>query len=75
MDFQEGYTMMHYERIRADLAQAKRTLKTALRSEMDSETERAALEEAFGLLQQAEKKCLTARQESMQKLFSPVMKM
>lgn len=37
--------MMHYERVRADLAQAKRTLKTALGSEMDSETERAALED------------------------------
>lgn len=65
--------MMRYERIRVDLAQAERTIKTALQSEM--EAEKTALEEALQLLQQAKKKCQMAQQESMQKLFSPVMKM
>lgn len=67
--------MMHYERVRVDLAQAERTIKTALKSTIDSEAEKAALKEAVDLVQQAEKKCQMAQQESMQKPFSPVMKM
>ena len=65
--------MMHYERVRTDLA--KTTLKVALKSELGSETERTALEEALQLVQKAEKKCQMAQQESMQGLLSPVMKM
>ena len=45
--------MMHYERVRTDLSQAEKTIKTALRFTIDSETEKAALEEALGLVQQA----------------------
>ena len=67
--------MMHYERVRTDLAQAKTTLKVALKSELGSETERTALEEALQLVQKAEKKCQMAQQESMQGLLTPVMKM
>lgn len=67
--------MMHYERVRTDLVQAERTIKTALQSEMDSEAEKTALEEALELVQQAKKKCQVAQQESMQKLFSPVIEM
>lgn len=67
--------MMHYEQVRVDLAQAKRTIKSALRSELDSDAEKAALEEALELVQEAEKKCRMVQEESVQKLFSPVMKM
>lgn len=67
--------MMHYERVRVDLAQAERTIKIALKSTIDSEAEKAALKEAVDLVQQAEKKCQMAQQESIQKLFLPVMKM
>lgn len=31
--------MMNYERVRTDLSQAEKTIKTALRSTTDSETE------------------------------------
>ena len=66
---------MHYERVRADLAQANRTIKTALESKLDSDAEKAALEEALELVQEAEEKCRMVQKESVQKLFSPVMKM
>ena len=67
--------MMHYERVRTDLSQAEKTIKTALRSTVDSETEKAALEEALELVQQAKEKCRMVQEESMQALFTRGMKM
>ena len=58
--------MMHYERVRTDLSQAERTIKTALRSTVDSEAEKMALEEALGLVQQAKDICRVAQKESIQ---------
>ena len=57
--------MMYYERVRTDLSQAERTIKTALRSTADSETEKTALEEALGLVQQAKDICRVAQKESI----------
>ena len=73
--FREADTMMHYERVRTDLSQAEKTIKTALRSTVDSETEKAALEEALELVQQAKEKCRMVQEESMQALFTRGMKM
>lgn len=58
--------MMHYERVRTDLSQAERTIKTALSSTVDSEAEKMALEEALGLVQQAKDICRAAQKESIQ---------
>ena len=43
--------MMHYGRVRSDLQQAERTISMALRSNIVSETEKRALEEALNLVQ------------------------
>ena len=51
---------MHYERVRSDLQQAERTISMALRSNIDSETEKRALEEALKLVQQATERDLLA---------------
>lgn len=56
---------MHYERVRSDLQQAERTISMALRSNIDSETEKRALEEALNLVQQATERCLLAQAESI----------
>lgn len=45
--------MMHYGRVRSDLQQAERTISMALRSNIVSETEKRALEEALNLVQEA----------------------
>ena len=58
--------MMHYERVRTDLSQAERTIKTALRSTIDTELEKMALKEALGLVQQAKETCRKAQLESVQ---------
>lgn len=49
---------MYYERVRSDLQQAERTISMALRSNIDSETEKRALEESLNLVQEAAEKCL-----------------
>ena len=54
--------MMHYGRVRSDLQQAERTISMALRSNIVSETEKRALEEA--------EKCRLAQAESVRKIFS-----
>ena len=62
----EAKIMMHYERVKNDLSQAERTIKTALRSTVDSELEKEALEDALKFLQQAKEKCRKAQEESIQ---------
>ena len=52
---------MHYERVRSYLQQAERTISMALRSNIDSETEKRALEEALDLVQEAAEKCSLAQ--------------
>mgnify|MGYP000317303750 CR=1 FL=1 len=52
---------MHYERVSSDLQQAERTISMALRSTIDSETERRALEESLNLVQRAAEKCRLRR--------------
>ena len=66
---------MHYERVSSDLQQAERTISMALRSTIDSETEKRALEESLNLVQQAAEKCRLVQAESVQKTFSQGMSM
>lgn len=61
---------MHYERVRSDLQRAERTIIMALRSNIDSEIEKRALEESLNLVQEAAEKCCLAQAESVQKTFS-----
>lgn len=67
--------MMHYERVNTDLTQAKKTLKAALKSTADSETEKTALQEALELIQQAREKCRLAQKESLETVFTQGMTM
>ena len=66
---------MHYERVRSDLQQAERTIIMALRSNIDSEIEKRALEEALNLVQQATERCRLAQAESIRETFSQGMNM
>lgn len=66
---------MHYERVRSDLQQAERTISMALRSNIVSETEKRALEEALNLVQQATERCRLAQAESIRETFSQGMNM
>ena len=66
---------MHYERVRSDLQQTERTISMALRSNIDSETEKKALEEALNLVQEAAEKSRLAQAESIRKTFSQGMSM
>ena len=66
---------MHYERVRSDLQQAERTISMAVRSNIDSETEKRALEEALNLVQQATERCRLAQAESIRETFSQGMNM
>lgn len=66
---------MHYERVRSDLQQAERTIIMALRSNIDSEIEKRALEESLNLVQEAAEKCRLVQAESVQKTFSQGMSM
>ena len=67
--------MMHYGLVRSDLQQAERTISMALRSNIDSETEKRALEEALNLVQQATERCRLAQAESIRETFSQGMNM
>lgn len=60
---------MHYERVRRDLQQAERTIYMALRANIDSETEKKALEESLALVQRATEKCRLAQAESVRETF------
>ena len=62
--------MMHYEHVNAALAQAEKTLKAALKSTVDSEAEKTALEESLKLIQQAKEKCRLAQKEALQTVFT-----
>ena len=66
---------MYYERVRSDLQQAERTISMALRSNIVSETEKRALEEALNLVQQATERCRLAQAESIRETFSQGMNM
>ena len=66
---------MYYERVRNDLQQAERTIIIALRSNIDLETEKRALEESLNLVQEAAEKCRLAQAESIRKTFSQGMSM
>lgn len=58
--------MMHYKDVEEDLQRAEETIKTALRSKMDTETDKKALREALELVQQAGEKCRLAQNEFLQ---------
>ena len=61
---------MHYERVRTDdLQQAERTISMALRLNIDSETEKRALEEALNLVQEARKNAAWRRPSPSGKHF------
>ena len=66
---------MYYERVRSDLQQAERTIIIALRSNIDLETEKRALEESLNLVQEAAEKCRLAQAEPIRKTFSQGMSM
>lgn len=61
--------MLHYERVRDDLTQAEKTLKIALKSTIDSEAEKTALQESLELIHQAKEKCRLAQKETLQTVF------
>lgn len=67
--------MMHYERVNTDLTQAEKTLKAALKSTVDSETEKTALQESLELIQQAKEKYRLAQKESLETVFTRGMTM
>ncbi|WP_270810022.1 hypothetical protein [Hungatella effluvii] len=62
--------MVHYDRVKDDLAQAEKTIKIALKSATDCETEKIALTESLELLQQAQEKCRLAQKETVQMVFT-----
>lgn len=65
--------MMHYRYVADALDQAEETIKTALRSEMDTETDKKALGEALELVRQAGEKCRSAQNEFLQEtVFSGI---
>lgn len=66
---------MHYERVRSDLQQTERTINMALRSSIESETEKKALEESLALIQRATEKCRLAQAESVRETFLKGMSM
>ena len=66
---------MYYERVRSDLQQAERTIIIALRSNIDLETEKRALEESLNLVQEVAENCRLVQAESVQKTFSQGMSM
>ena len=66
---------MYYERVRSDLQQAERTIIIALRSNIDLETEKRALEESLNLVQEVAEKSRLVQAESVQKTFSQGMSM
>jgi hypothetical protein len=66
---------MYYERVRSDLQQAERTIIIALRSNIDLETEKRALEESLNLVQEVAEKYRLVQAESVQKTFSQGMSM
>ena len=66
---------MYYERVRSDLQQAERTIIIALRSNIDLETEKRALEESLNLVQEVAEKCRLVQAESVQMTFSQGMSM
>ena len=66
---------MYYERVRSDLQQAERTIIIALRSNIDLETEKRALEESLNLVQEVAEKCRLVQAEPVQKTFSQGMSM
>ncbi|RHB66146.1 hypothetical protein [Hungatella hathewayi] len=66
---------MYYERVRSDLQQAERTIIIALRSNIDLETEKRALEESLNLVQEVAEKCRLVQAESVQKTFLQGMSM
>ena len=66
---------MYYERVRSDLQQAERTIIIALRSNIDLETEKRALEESLNLVQEVAEKSRLVQAECVQKTFSQGMSM
>lgn len=67
--------MLHYEHVDNDLIQAEKTIRMALKSECDTVSEKAALEEALNLVEKARETCRLAQKESITALFTQNMNM
>ena len=61
--------MLYYERVEKDLSQAERTIRSALRSECDTEPEKEALE----LVEKARETCRVAQKETLEKIITQSM--
>lgn len=67
--------MLHYEHVDNDLIQAEKTIRMALKSECDTASEKAALEEALNLVEKARETCRLVQKESITGLFTQNMNM
>ena len=65
--------MLQYERVDADLFQAEKTIRSALRSECDTDDEKEALREALELVERARETCRLAQKEMLEKIITQSM--
>ena len=57
--------MMHYERVEHALTDAAKAIQSAMKSTIDTEKEKAALEKSLELVQQAKDECRTVQSETI----------
>ena len=65
--------MLQYERVDADLFQAEKTIRSALRSECDTDDEKEALREALELVERARETFRLAQKEMLEKIITQSM--
>ncbi len=65
--------MLHYERVETDLSQTEKTIRSALRSECDTEAEKESLQEALELVEKARETCRAAQKKTLEKIITQSM--
>ena len=65
--------MLQYERVDTDLSLAEKTIRSALRSECDTDAEKEALREALELVGKARETCRLAQKETLEKIIAQSM--
>ena len=65
--------MLQYERVDADLYQAEKTIRSALRSECDTVAKKEALREALELVEKTRETCRLAQKETLEKIITQSM--
>lgn len=65
--------MLQYERVDADLSQAEKTIRLALRSDCDTAAEKEALRESLQLVERARETCRLAQKEMLEKIITQSM--